>query len=250
MDALDRQQTFGSISIRRLLGRLRRLSHVDSRTLSAIVPPIPGERAISWDLEYSSPERGRHTGSRHKKNVRGFACEPENKSMLKKPEYRETGSVSVPSKSENDPTFVSSNGSDREKSPVTIAVKNKDIPRVQPKNISVFGSTLVFRGELSADEEILIQGTIEGTITHHNKNLTVGKEGRVTALIHASSITIEGRVDGDIHGDVYVRLTEGAEVNGNIFSPCIRMDEGARFNGTMHMGPRTSLSLATHPTAV
>ena len=170
--------------------------------------------------------------------------------MLKKPEYREAGPVSVPPKTENNPTFVNSNGSDRGESPVTIAVKNKDIPRVQPKNISVFGSTLVFRGELSADEEILIQGRIEGTIAHHKKNLTVGKQGWVTALIHASSITIEGRVDGDIHGDVYVRLVEGSEVNGNIFSPCIRMDEGARFNGTMHMGPRANLSVALHPTAV
>jgi cytoskeletal protein CcmA (bactofilin family) len=170
--------------------------------------------------------------------------------MLNKTEYRETGSVSVPSKTESDPTFVSSNGSDSKKSPVTSAVKNTDIPRVQPKNISVFGSTLVFRGELSADEEILIEGTVEGTIAHHKKHLIVGKEGRVTALIHASSITIEGRVDGDIHGDVRVRLTKGSEVNGNIFSPCIRMDEGARFNGTMHMQAKTSLSVAMQPTAV
>jgi len=170
--------------------------------------------------------------------------------MLKKPEYRETGSVSVPSKKENNPTFVNANGSDSEKSPVTIAMKNRDIPRVQPKNISVFGSTLVFRGELSADEEILIQGTVEGTIAHHKKNLIVGKQGRVNALIHANSVTVEGRVDGDIHGDVFVRLAEGAEVNGNIFCPRIRMDDGARFNGTMYMGPRTSLSRAVHPTAV
>jgi len=170
--------------------------------------------------------------------------------MLKKTEYRETGSISVPSKTESNPTFVSSNDSDSQKSPVTSAVKNTDIPRVQPKNASIFGSTLVFKGELSADEEILIQGTIEGTIAHHKKNLIVGKEGRVTALVHASSVTIEGRVDGDIHGDVLVRLTEGSEVNGNIFCPCIRMDEGARFNGTMHMGPRTNVSVATQPTAV
>ncbi len=250
MAAPNRKQSLRSISIRRLPSNLRQLSHVNSRILFTKVPRIPGERAIGRDLEYSSLERGSHTGSGHKKNVRGFACEPENISMLKKPEYRGTGSVSVPPKTENNPTFGNSNGSDSEKSPVTIAVKNKDIPRVQPKNISVFGSTLVFRGELSADEEILIQGTIEGTIAHHKKNLTVGKEGRVTALIHASCVTIEGRVDGDIHGDVYVRLTEGAEVNGNIFSPRIRMDEGARFNGTMHMGPSAKLSMVARPTAV
>lgn len=155
----------------------------------------------------------------------------------------------MPAEDENNPTFVKPIGSDNEKSPVAIS-KNKDILRVQPQNISVFGSTLVFRGELSADEEILIQGKVEGTIAHHKKNLTVGKQGRVNALIHASSVTIEGRVDGDIHGDVFVRLTEGSEVTGNIFCPRIMMDDGARFNGTMYMGPKTSLSVAMHPTAV
>jgi len=128
------------------------------------------------------------------------------------------------------------NGSDNENQSVAITVKNKDMPRVQPENLSVFGSTLIFKGELSADEEILIQGKVEGTIAHHKKNLIVGKEGRVRALIHAGSVTVEGRVDGDIHGDVFVRLAEGAEVNGDIFCPRVSMDAGARFNGTMYMG--------------
>jgi cytoskeletal protein CcmA (bactofilin family) len=118
---------------------------------------------------------------------------------------------------------------------VSIAAKNEDIPRVRPKSVSVFGSTLTFRGELSADEEIIIQGTVEGTIAHHKKNVTIGKQGRVFALIHANSITIEGRVDGDIHGDEFVLMTAGAEVNGNIYCPRIRMEDGAKFNGTIQM---------------
>ena len=43
------------------------------------------------------------------------------------------------------------------------------------------------------------------------------------------------RVDGDIHGDVLVQLTESADVSGDIFCPRVCMDEGARFNGTLHM---------------
>ena len=58
---------------------------------------------------------------------------------------------------------------------------------------------------------------------------------RVFALIHANSITIKGRVDGDIHGDEFVVMTEGAEVNGNIYCPRIRMEDGAKFNGTIKM---------------
>ncbi len=136
--------------------------------------------------------------------------------MLKKPDYAATESAN-------------------EESPLAIAAKNTDIPRVRPKSVSVFGSTLVFRGELSADEEILIQGTVEGTIAHHKKNVTIGKQGRVNALIHANSVTIEGCVNGDIHGDEFVLMAAGAEVNGNIYCPRIRMEDGARFNGTIQM---------------
>ena len=93
----------------------------------------------------------------------------------------------------------------------------------------------MFKGELSADEEILIEGTVEGTIAHHSKNVIIGKQGRVSALIHANSITIHGRVDGDIHGDVMVVLTDGCEVSGKIFCPRIVMEDGAKFDGTIQM---------------
>ena len=191
-------------------------------------------RAKQWYLEY--PYRNADcVGSRHKKNGRGFACVLENDSMLKKTDSSESGFSSVPPKTENNPTFVSSNGGDSEKLSPTITVESMEVSRVRPKNVSEFGSTLVFRGELSADEEILIQGTVEGTIVHHKKTLIVGKDGRVKGLIHANFVTIEGQVDGDIHGDVLVRLTGSADVSGDIFCARVSMDDGARFNGTMYM---------------
>ena len=170
--------------------------------------------------------------------------------MLEKSNYKDTGSMAEQSNRENSPTFVKSSANDNEDSPLTISAKNSDIPRVRPKSVSVFGSTLVFKGELSADEEIIIQGRIDGTIAHHKKNITVGKHGRVNALIHANSVKIEGRVDGDIHGDDLVRLAAGAVVTGNIFCTRIKMDDGARFNGTMHMRQRANLSVAEDPTKV
>ncbi|HEX2139689.1 MAG TPA: polymer-forming cytoskeletal protein [Woeseiaceae bacterium] len=109
---------------------------------------------------------------------------------------------------------------------------------VRTRSVSVIGPTLVFKGELSADEDLVIQGTIEGNIAHHKKNLTVGKEGRVKADIHAASVTIEGHVEGDIHGDDYVELAKSAVVTGNIFCARIRMADGARFNGSIDMGHR------------
>ncbi|VUX55529.1 protein of unknown function [uncultured Woeseiaceae bacterium] len=191
-------------------------------------------RAKHCDLEYPYPNT-HCAGSSHKKNGREFACELENDSMLKKTESSESGLASIPSKTESNPAFVITNGGDSEKSSPTITVENTDASRAQAKNASEFGSTLVFRGELSADEEILIQGTVEGTIVHHKKTLVVGKDGRVKGLIHANYVTIEGEVDGDIHGDVMVRLTGSAEVSGDIYCARISMADGARFNGTMYM---------------
>ena len=107
---------------------------------------------------------------------------------------------------------------------------------VRAKNVSVIGPTLVFKGELSADEDLVIEGCIEGTIAHHKKHLTIGKQGRVKADIHASSVIIEGQLIGDIHSEGVVSLAKGADVRGNIFCARIVMEDGARFKGKIDMG--------------
>ncbi len=107
---------------------------------------------------------------------------------------------------------------------------------VRSKNVSVIGPTLVFKGELSADEDLVIEGHIEGTIAHHKKHLTIGKQGRVKADIHASSVIVEGELVGDIHSEGVVSLANGANVKGNIYCGRIVMEDGARFKGKIDMG--------------
>lgn len=118
---------------------------------------------------------------------------------------------------------------------------------VRSKNVSVIGPTLVFKGELSADEDLVIEGTIEGTIAHHKKNLMIGKQGRVTADIHASSVIVEGELNGDIHGDGLVSLAKGATVNGNVYCTRLVMEDGARFNGKIEMIVPAALKVAPEP---
>jgi cytoskeletal protein CcmA (bactofilin family) len=122
--------------------------------------------------------------------------------------------------------------------------------RIHSKNVSVIGPTLVFKGELSADEDLVIEGTIEGTIAHHKKNLAIGKKGRVTADIHASSVLVEGQLNGDIHSDGLVSLAEGAMVIGNIYCSRIVMEEGAQFNGKIEMTIPAPLKIAPEPEEV
>lgn len=107
---------------------------------------------------------------------------------------------------------------------------------MRSKSVSVIGPTLVFKGELSADEDLIIEGQIEGTIAHHKKHLTVGEQGRVMADIHASSVIVLGKVVGDIHSETIVSLTKSSNVKGNIFCSRISMEDGAMFEGRIEMG--------------
>ena len=99
---------------------------------------------------------------------------------------------------------------------------------------SVLGPTLRFKGELHADEELLIRGTIEGSITH-SQRLTVCPEGTVKANIRAQMIAIEGTVEGDLQAEKSVKVSETAHLKGNIHAPSVSIVEGAHFNGNIVM---------------
>ena len=99
---------------------------------------------------------------------------------------------------------------------------------------SVLGPTLKFKGGLTANEDLLIQGQIEGTI-NHSSSLTVGQDGKLKANVKAEYISVEGKVDGDLAGSKSVVVKEGADVKGNIYSPTVTLREGATFNGSIDM---------------
>ena len=141
-------------------------------------------------------------------------------------------------------------GQDNVGSAASSPLRIGDQQPIRSRNVSVIGPTLVFKGELSADEDLVIEGTIEGTIAHHKKNLTIGKEGRVTADIHASSVLVEGELNGDIHSDGLVSMAKGAMVNGNVYCTRIHMEDGARFNGKVEMAMPTPLKVAPEPEEV
>src|SRR5450432_3205415 len=99
---------------------------------------------------------------------------------------------------------------------------------------SILGPTLYFKGDLSAEEDLLIQGRVEGSITH-TQRLTVGPQGTVRANIRAQLIIIEGTVDGDLQAEKSVFVKDTAKVCGNIFAPTVSIMEGANFTGSIDM---------------
>ena len=124
----------------------------------------------------------------------------------------------------------------------------KDTPAASVSNVStsrtnaMIGSTITIKGDITGDENLLIEGKVEGTINLNNKDLTIGQSGRVHANITAKEIIIEGEVQGDISGNEKVIISKTGKVQGNIIAPRVKLEDGANFKGRIDMNPTENAS--------
>lgn len=100
---------------------------------------------------------------------------------------------------------------------------------------SYLGRTAKFKGDLTLDENLHIEGNVEGVIRVPGKKLVVGKKAQITAAVHAGTVEVQGKVEGDVHGSELVQLCSSAVVNGTIHAKRIVIEDGARFNGKIEM---------------
>jgi cytoskeletal protein CcmA (bactofilin family) len=99
---------------------------------------------------------------------------------------------------------------------------------------STLGATLRFKGDLVADEDLVIQGQVEGSILH-TRSVTIGAQGRVQGNTRARRIVVEGTIDGNLYALESVSVRSGAVVRGDVFAPRVSVDEGARLSGRIDM---------------
>ncbi len=122
------------------------------------------------------------------------------------------------------------------------------------------GANLSFKGELQGDEDLIIEGRVEGRISIKQGSVTVGDKGRVDADIEAASIQVAGTVKGNLTGADRVVLLESGRVEGNITAKSVILENGCRFKGSIDMegdgasraqtrGISSSASTSATPTA-
>jgi cytoskeletal protein CcmA (bactofilin family) len=109
--------------------------------------------------------------------------------------------------------------------------------------VSVLGPTLRFKGELHAEEDLMIRGHVEGSITHTSR-LTVCREGNVKADIQGQVIAVEGTVDGDLSASTSVTVTQTGRLTGDVRAPSVSIVEGANFNGNVVMNSSSTTARA------
>lgn len=108
-----------------------------------------------------------------------------------------------------------------------------------PLALMTLGKTLVFKGEISADEDMVLFGRVEGSISHTG-SVTIALGGVVTGNVYARSITIRGTVEGDVEATESATVAPSAVLNGDIIAPRVSIVDGAEFNGCVKMPPRAA----------
>ena len=101
---------------------------------------------------------------------------------------------------------------------------------------AAIGRSISISGDVTGEEDLLIQGRVEGSVDLTNHVVTVGAEGTVNASITARVVVVEGTVEGDIRSEEQVVLRASARVKGDITAPRLVLEDGARFRGGVDMG--------------
>ncbi len=103
------------------------------------------------------------------------------------------------------------------------------------RDAAVIGPSIHIDGDLRGEEDLLIEGEVNGTVQLKSNSLTIGAKGKVRADVYAHSIFVDGLVEGDLFGSERVAIRKTAEVRGNIAAPRVSLEEGARFKGSIEM---------------
>jgi len=101
----------------------------------------------------------------------------------------------------------------------------------------MIGPSITIKGEVIGEEDLLIQGKVEGTIQLANNEVSVGESGQVSADIQARVAKVDGEVNGDITANEKVVITKSGNVRGNIVAPRVTLEDGAIFKGSIDMDP-------------
>jgi cytoskeletal protein CcmA (bactofilin family) len=102
------------------------------------------------------------------------------------------------------------------------------------------GQSIVFKGELSGDEDLEIDGQVEGDVRLANHQLTIGSKGRLKAEVEARAVVVIGTVVGNLTATERIEIQATGVVEGDLKTPCLLVQEGAVLHGRIEMASGTA----------
>lgn len=109
-------------------------------------------------------------------------------------------------------------------------------PRSEPAppahQTAAIGASMRIKGDIRTDEELLIDGEVEGSVESHSV-LTVGANGKVHANIKAREVIVFGKVQGNVDVVEKIAIREQGSLVGDVRTAGISIDDGAYFKGSI-----------------
>lgn len=111
----------------------------------------------------------------------------------------------------------------------------KEPPKASTERADVghIGKSVVIRGELTGNEDLYLDGEIEGTINLRDHKLVIGPNGKIKATITARDIVLHGRVEGNVSATERVELKKACTLMGDVSTQRIVIEDGAYFKGSI-----------------
>ncbi|HKA16238.1 MAG TPA: polymer-forming cytoskeletal protein [Myxococcota bacterium] len=106
------------------------------------------------------------------------------------------------------------------------------------------GKSITISGDLTGEEDLVIEGKVEGKVTLPNSQLTIGANGTIKAEVQAKSVVVIGRVSGNVRGTERVEIQATGIVEGDVVAPRLVVAEGAVVNGSIQMTSKPGAATA------
>ena len=100
------------------------------------------------------------------------------------------------------------------------------------------GQSIVIKGEITGDEDLVIAGRVEGSINLANRTLTLAPGSKVVGDVAAGSVLVSGEVEGSIEATTRLELRGTAVVDGEVSAPVLVIAEGAQVCAQVEMPSR------------
>ncbi len=100
---------------------------------------------------------------------------------------------------------------------------------------TVIGKSVVVRGELSGNEDLYMDGDLEGSITLTDSRLTIGPNARVVADLDVRDLVVFGKLTGNVRASGRIELRQSAVVSGDIFACRLSIEESAVMQGKVEL---------------
>ncbi len=135
------------------------------------------------------------------------------------------------------PNLLNSSSTPRPGAPVTPASPTAAIrpTTAVARNVSFLGSTMEIKGQISGEEDLQIDGRVQGPISLQGKRLIAGRTAQLTSEIVAAEVIVYGKVTGNLLADERIEIKKDASVIGDITSQRVMIEDGAHFKGSVEI---------------